>query len=377
MAGFTNGFDVIDRSSKKLLQSFGLAIDDELPVLSESLAAAVQTEPDCPVQGEVGRARLQRCLLKWIKECILAYDGLDDSATASIRLRLSTELPEACLMTVVCRLRSALTDLLERHQNDRIACLELMRTLDRAIIDEVRWLIRAYRQTLLDRLATSEYLASVGQLTSAIGHELRNPLSTLEASLFLAEQKLCAEPAPNRDALRQLNKARATLQTCASIITGLLDLSRNHKPQRVCFGLNRLVDEVVDAAGLPAEISVAIDLGPDLIAYANPEQVKQILLNLLGNAADALSGPGNIEIHGHAKGDTVVVSVADDGPGISDEHRSRIFEVLFTTKPSGHGLGLSVSRRLAEAQGGELLLDRTERGACFVLRLPSTDRPRS
>ena len=129
------------------------------------------------------------------------------------------------------------------------------------------------------------------------------------------------------------------------------------------------------AAGIEIEQTIAPGLPP---VFCDPDQVTQVLTNLLVNAHQALEGepqPRRVRLGAVADGNAIVIEVADNGPGIPANVRSRVFEPFFTTKPMGvgTGIGLAVSRGIVEAHGGSLTLAPSDRGATFVLRLPPHD----
>lgn len=138
-----------------------------------------------------------------------------------------------------------------------------------------------------------------------------------------------------------------------------------------------LIREQVAAADLPGAVRFEYDFQPELPEVeVDPVQAGQVILSLLVNAAQAMEGEGVISISARsAGGDAVEIRVADSGPGVSEDRRDQIFEPLFTTKASGIGLGLPVSRSLARANGGELELvtpgEPAPGGATFGLTLPS------
>jgi signal transduction histidine kinase len=124
------------------------------------------------------------------------------------------------------------------------------------------------------------------------------------------------------------------------------------------------------AAGVTATIDGGDD--PPVIARCDPELVEQILLNLLKNAVEALAPGGRIALAGGTQGDTSWLTISDDGPGMREEIKQQLFNPFATTKgPLGTGLGLTVSRRLARALGGDLIHQTTAAGTCWRLTLPS------
>ncbi len=152
----------------------------------------------------------------------------------------------------------------------------------------------------------------------------------------------------------------------------MLDLARNRPPRRKRTDLAELVDAATRSASLPA--TIAIDVAPTVTGLAvdvDPDQLQQVLINLLTNAAQAMPSGGQVTIDGEAApGGETRLRVRDDGPGVPAEARHRIFEALFTTKAKGSGLGLALCRRILEAHGGTIELEPTPRGASFVLAFP-------
>ena len=148
---------------------------------------------------------------------------------------------------------------------------------------------------------------------------------------------------------------------------------RNRPPQRQRTDVRALVDGAVRASSIPAAIAVEIQLPPaGLAVEVDPDQIRQVLVNLLTNAAQAMPSGGHIRVYAEAKqdGSAARLGVSDDGPGVPAEVRHRIFEALFTTKAKGSGLGLALCRRIMEAHGGTIDLEPNGRGASFVLDLP-------
>jgi signal transduction histidine kinase len=124
-------------------------------------------------------------------------------------------------------------------------------------------------------------------------------------------------------------------------------------------------------AALETRLEVTVDAGPPLVVAADGDQLEQLLINLVRNAADAsLETGGGVRVGWHARGGVVEVTVDDDGPGLPDP--GNLFVPFFTTKATGTGIGLVLSRQIAEAHGGALLLEprRGARGARARLRLP-------
>ncbi len=225
-------------------------------------------------------------------------------------------------------------------------------------------------------LVKASKLASVGRLAAGIAHEIGNPLAAVKGYLRLLQDGL--PPAQSADALarsaRELDRIHATIQQ-------LLAYARSGaEPSRPTgrFALAPLLEEALSLArGHPALRGVRLDselTNPDLTAVGHPGSVGPIVVNLLLNAGHAVGPGGTVRVRCKQEEPFVVVEVEDDGPGVPEGSEELIFDPFFSTKAPGEGtgLGLAVSRSLAEAMGGLLELDLDHRsGARFRLRLPS------
>ena len=144
-------------------------------------------------------------------------------------------------------------------------------------------------------------------------------------------------------------------------------------PDRTAVAPEDLVQSVLALfAAPPSAVEIVREVAPGLPpVHADREQVLQLLLNLVGNALDALPAGGRIVVSARREGARVAISVADSGAGIPPEDLARVFEPYFTTKAGGTGLGLAIAQRIAEEHGGELTAESApKRGATFTLRLP-------
>ena len=220
-----------------------------------------------------------------------------------------------------------------------------------------------------EQLVRREKLAMLGQLASGVGHELRNPLGVMTNAVYYLEMIQPDAPADVRDYLGIL---RAQIGLAEKIVGDLLDFSRIRPPRRDVVAVADVMAAQQARLSLPAGVSMHVDVPESLPRVSvDAVQIGQILFNLLVNALQALEGRGGaVHVDSSVSATHVRLHVQDDGPGVPAELRAKIFEPLFTTKARGIGLGLAVSRSLAEANGGTLTLDESERGARFTLSLP-------
>jgi PAS domain S-box-containing protein len=221
-----------------------------------------------------------------------------------------------------------------------------------------------------------EKLAALGSLLAGVAHELNNPLSVVVARAVLLEEQ--GYPATQAAAA----KIRTAAERCARIVRTFLAMARQQAPQRGPVAINEVVAAVLDMTGYTirtSSIEVKLDLARDIPALlADADQLHQVLLNLIINAQQALQdqpGPRRIRVATRFEPvtDVILITVADNGPGIPEHLRVRVFEPYFTTKPMGvgTGMGLAVSFGIVDAHGGVIALDcPSAGGAEFTIALP-------
>lgn len=238
------------------------------------------------------------------------------------------------------------------------------------------------RQSLLEldaaqkRVVQSERLAAIGQLASAVGHELRNPLGVLSNVFYLLRQRLGGEDAfvDRQVATGEREVAAATL-----IVSDLLEYSKPRQAVFEAVDVAALVDEVLSIAPPPTGVELGRRIPPGMPPIrADRQQLRQVLLNLVSNAYDAMPEGGLLVIEADQHDEHIRFAVSDTGGGIAAEARPRLFEPFFTTKAKGIGLGLAVSNRIVEAHGGTLeATTRDGTGASFTITLPVAPVPTS
>jgi two-component system, NtrC family, sensor kinase len=234
-------------------------------------------------------------------------------------------------------------------------------------------------------VARGEKLASIGQLAAGIAHELNNPLTGVLTFTSLLRQKM---PDGSADA-EDLDLVIRETKRCASIIRRLLDFAREKTPEKAAVDLNVLVTETVrfvERSAALQHIEIATELDEDLPSLSvDPDLIKQVLINILVNAQQAIDGPGRITVRsrvlparklaGAAEATPVVeIAISDTGCGIPAANLQRIFDPFFTSKEvgKGTGLGLSVSYGIVRSHGGEIEVQSTVgEGTTFRILLPA------
>ena len=234
-----------------------------------------------------------------------------------------------------------------------------------------------------DALYQREKLSALGMLLAGVAHELNNPLSVV-----LGQAALMESLAADKQQGDRAGRIRNAAERCIRIIKTFLAMARDKPPSRVPVQINALIEPALDLVAYPIrsnDIEVDCDLAEGLPeVQGDPDQLHQVLINLLINAAQALEEsepPRRIALRTrhNAANDEVELEIADSGPGVPEELRRRIFEPFFTTKSesAGTGVGLAVCHGMVTAHGGSLTVDNLPRddplggGACFRIRLPA------
>jgi signal transduction histidine kinase len=224
-----------------------------------------------------------------------------------------------------------------------------------------------------EQLVRQERLAAIGELASAVGHELRNPLGVITNTLFLSRAAVGA--GDDERVLRQLATAEREVGAASLIVGDLLEFARARDPVMAPVDMHALVDEALGVAPPPARVQLTRTDGEKVEpADGDRDQIRQVLLNLVSNAYDAMPDGGELTIGVSMAGEMVEVTVADTGMGMDSETCDRLFEPFYTRKAKGIGLGLAVTRRIVEAHGGRISVQSTPgHGARFTLDLPAVD----
>jgi PAS domain S-box-containing protein len=229
------------------------------------------------------------------------------------------------------------------------------------------------KRRLDQQLVQSGKLAAIGELAAGVAHEINNPLFAI---LGLTEF-LLKEAEPGSKAEQRLVLIQQTGLEIKEIVRALLDFARENAEERHVVALDDVIRSTVDLirrTNAHKAIELVDTYADDgALVSASPNQLKQIFLNLIANARQAMPNGGSVGIQVHRDGGHVIAVVSDDGPGIAPIALERIFEPFFTTKrlTGGTGLGLSVSLGIAESHGGTLTAaSEYGHGAAFTLRLP-------
>jgi two-component system, NtrC family, sensor histidine kinase HydH len=235
-------------------------------------------------------------------------------------------------------------------------------------------LSEAYRKLndMFDQLRHADKLAALGQLSSGIVHEIRNPLGSIQGAVEILGRGL-----PSEDPKREFAQiARAELARLNKLLNEILRFSKPAAPSPMPTDPAELIEAALRLCSDQAKqqsVDVKVDTGTgNNRILVDPEQIKQVLLNILINALQVQPEGGRVEIRSRTEGSETVISIGDSGPGISRENLDRIFDPFFTTKGDGTGLGLSISYQLVRNNGGRIRVTSPPgEGACFEIAFPA------
>ena len=240
----------------------------------------------------------------------------------------------------------------------------------------VLYLIRKNRRLEQSRIA-AERRSYVGLLASGLAHEIRNPLNAMNMNLQMLEEELQLAPGQGPDdASELLDQTKREIKRLEQLVSNFLTYARPAAPRFRSHDLNEVLKQVcrfLDADFRASDVTLALEAEPMLPSVELDEtQFKQAVMNLLVNARQVLRGGGSVRIRTRAgSGGDVVLEIEDDGPGIPEEARERIFEVFYSNRGGGTGLGLPIARQIVQRHGGTIDVD-TEvgKGTTFRIRLP-------
>ena len=224
-----------------------------------------------------------------------------------------------------------------------------------------------------EQLVQQEKLAVLGQLAGSVSQELRNPLGIINNAIYYLRM---VQPDTDAKIREYLGIIESETHNADKIVSDLLDFSSIKLVNREPVAVSELVRRMLERFPAPKNVQVTLNLPEDLPpVYVDPRQMTQVLGNLVLNACQAMPKGGKLVIS--AKPSTVdgqssvVITVKDTGSGITPENMEKLFEPLFTTKAKGIGLGLAVSQKLAEANGGKIEVEsESGKGSTFTVWLP-------
>jgi signal transduction histidine kinase len=228
-------------------------------------------------------------------------------------------------------------------------------------------------------LKEAEKFATIGQIATMVGHDLRNPLQVIINYIYLAKMKMKSLSSHEMDILEKagFSKIFGSVQDetkyMDKIISDLQDYARPVKLDVAEINLHQLFIDRFSSIDVPQTIKIFLDIEENMTIIADPNLMKRVFSNLLLNAVQAMPNGGRVMIGAWHDEQTINITIKDTGTGISEDLISELFQPLVTTKAKGTGLGLSVVKRLVEAQNGKVELEsEVGKGTTFTVRIPQS-----
>ena len=227
-------------------------------------------------------------------------------------------------------------------------------------------------QEIESELELSRRMAAIGQLTSGVGHEVKNPINAIVVHLELLRNKMTAQDSP---AIRHLDVIQNEIQRLDRVVQTLVDFSRPVELKLHDQDLRRIVNAVLMLASVELEtrdVRVINELpSRPVIAKVDADLIQQALLNVVLNGAQAMVTGGTLRVRLSEDSRWASISVSDEGEGIPDEVRSKIFNLYFTTKKEGSGIGLAMTYRIIQLHNGQVDVEsHVGQGTTFILKIP-------
>ncbi len=243
----------------------------------------------------------------------------------------------------------------------------------RAANEELQAANEEIRETQ-EQLIRSEKLAAIGQLAGGVGHELRNPLGAIKNAVYYIRGKVAESELGQKEprVMEFLRIIDDEINSSNKIISDLLGFSRVGKPSVSPTRIERLIEDTLSHTTLPENIELIKKIDTELPEIEiDPDQIRQVLLNVITNAAQAMPEGGKLTIGAEQDNSLLKIQITDTGSGIPDQNLGKIFDPLYTTKAKGIGLGLAVCKSIVTRHNGNIeAKSRAGKGTTFTIWLP-------
>ena len=275
-----------------------------------------------------------------------------------------------------------------RHKSGTITNVLYNATVYRNEVGEIQGVFAAARditelkkaeeqaQESAKKLKDAERLAAIGATAGMVGHDIRNPLQAITGDLYLVRTELdeLSDHQQKKNAVESLDEIQNNIDYINKIVADLQDYARPLNPRAQETNIKMVFDEILAKNGVPKNIKVTVEVEAKAEKImVDPDYLKRIAANLTLNAVQAMPDGGKLTIRAYAdeQTDDVLITVKDNGVGIPENIKPKMFTPMMTTKSKGQGFGLAVVKRMTEGLGGTVTFESTEgKGTTFIVRLP-------
>jgi PAS domain S-box-containing protein len=230
------------------------------------------------------------------------------------------------------------------------------------------------------QLKGSERLAAIGATAGMVGHDIRNPLQAIVSDLYLLKSELdpMSEGEEKNLVKESLDGIEKNVDYINKIVADLQDFAKPLNPKMEETDVKLIIDDLLKKNGVPENVEVKVKVEADARKVAaDSTYLNRILYNLVSNAVQAMPTGGALTVHAYKAENAFLIAVSDNGVGIPEAAKSKLFTPMFTTKSKGQGFGLSVVKRMTEALGGTVSFESQEgKGTTFTISLPAQSTKR-
>jgi two-component system NtrC family sensor kinase len=228
------------------------------------------------------------------------------------------------------------------------------------------------------QLKDSERLVAIGATAGMVGHDIRNPLQAITGDLYLAKTELDSLPDSDekKNTLESLQEIEKNVDYINKIVADLQDFARPLSPIAEEIDVKRVIDDLLKKNGLPENVKVKVIVESNSgRIVADSTFINRIMYNLINNAVQAMPKGGDLTIHVYKEAKDIIISVKDNGVGIPEAVKGKLFTPMFTTKSKGQGFGLPVVKRMTESLGGTVSFNSEEgKGTTFIVHFPQGNK---
>lgn len=315
-----------------------------------------------------------------INAAMATLSGLDSERSVGQKcfevLRGETCLTKECLLSKVLETKTATTAevAIERQDGTKLVCI----VTANPFFDEQGGIVGILedfvditeRKKMEERLLVSERLATLGQFSGNISHELRNPLGVIDSSAYYLKAKLKDADVKVHE---HLDRIKGSVGSSTAIIESLLNLTRMEEPELKELDPIAVIHDAIASAKMSASLNIIQNFPEQEVSVnGDHEQLRMAFKNIVKNADEAMAGNGTLTVTiGRTDDDQVEVSFADTGSGIAAEDLDKVFQPLFSRKAKGIGFGLSIAKMVVDKHGGKIeARSESGKGATFIIQLP-------
>ncbi len=274
------------------------------------------------------------------------------------------------ISTLICAFNNMLENI-ERREKENARLLEECKVLNQTLEARIEEATREIKGKQAE-IIKSERLAAIGELVAGIAHEIRNPLSGIAVALGLMKNEI--QDTEHKQTITDVLKEIDRLNRIIRDLLQYAQLAHPRKLNLVESNPNEVVETVLSLMSPKAEekgIRIEKKLNSTESFRVDPDQIKQVVMNLIINGIDAMDGPGKLTVETQNTNGYVLIKVSDTGQGLSEEAKEKIFRPFYSTKPNGTGLGLPISRGIIEMHKGRIhVSSEKDKGSTFTVMLP-------